>query len=211
MDGTGRVGAGFWRVAIVEDHLLQRLRTEELIEHESGLKVVHACETLPDLLTWLATTNVRTRPHVVILDLVVDRGPDASADMVETLIAAGIRVLVLSALGSATLVRDVMRVGVHGIVSKRDTEADVVNAVWSVLRRRRWITSELGAALASRESRPPLSDQEELGRDVRSPPRIRRFRSTGGRLVPSRQRSSDAQDPEALGAGVAVRSPARGP
>lgn len=148
-------------MAIVEDHLLQRLRTEELIEHESGLKVVHACETLPDLLTWLATTNVRTRPHVVILDLVVDRGPDASADMVETLIAAGIRVLVLSALGSATLVRDVMRVGVHGIVSKRDTEADVVNAVWSVLRRRRWITSELGAALASRESRPPLSDQEE--------------------------------------------------
>lgn len=151
----------FWRVAIVEDHLLQRRRTEELLTAEASLTVVRSCETLTELLSWLRTTDARTRPHLVVLDLMVDRGDDARPEQIRQLTDAGIRVLILSALASPSQVRDVLRVGVHGVVGKRDSEAEIVEAVWAVLGRKTWITSELASVMAGDPGRPSLSDQEE--------------------------------------------------
>jgi len=151
----------FWRVAIVEDHLLQRRRTEELLAEDPYLTVVHACEALPDLLAWLRTVDVRQRPHIVILDLMVDRGDDARPEHIQLLTGAGIRVLVLSAMASPKHVRDVLRAGVHGVVGKRDSEDQIIEAVWAVLGRQTWMTPELAAVMAGDASRPALSDQEE--------------------------------------------------
>jgi len=161
VSGTGSITGAFWRVAVVEDHRLQRMRTEQLLNDQGGLSVVHATETLPELMAWMRSTTVRTRPHLVVLDLVVDRGPDVRADQVADLVRSGLRVLILSALTSTGLVRDVIRAGVHGVVSKRDSEADVIAAVWAVLGRRRWVTDELARVLADGPARPRLSDQEE--------------------------------------------------
>lgn len=157
----GEQGASYWRVAIVEDHVLQRRRTEELLDKQTGLVVVHASETLPELMAWLATTDVRTRPHVVVLDLVVDRGPSADPALVRRIVDSGTRVIVLSALASPPLVREVLRAGVSAVVGKRDTEADVVAAVWAVIQRKTWITPDLAAVMAGDAERPALSDQEE--------------------------------------------------
>lgn len=154
-------GDGYWRMAIVEDHRLQRMRTEELLSRQAGLRVVHACETLDELVAWMAAQTRQTRPHVVVLDLVVDRGRDADPAVVEQLVRSGIRVLVLSALASMPLVRAMIRAGVSGFAGKRDTEEDIVAAVWAVLRRRQWITPELAGVMAGDDQRPRLSDQEE--------------------------------------------------
>lgn len=152
---------GYWRVAIVEDHLLHRHRTEELVAGQSGLRVVASCETLQEFVEWLRRTDVRSRPHLLILDLVVDRGRDADPALVRQLVDSGIRVLVFSAMASAPLVRAVLRAGVSGIVGKRDSEDDVIAAVWAVLQRGQWITSELASVMATDSNRPALSDQEE--------------------------------------------------
>jgi DNA-binding NarL/FixJ family response regulator len=152
---------GYWRAAIVEDHRLQRLRTEELLAREPGLRVVHSCETLDELVAWMATRSPQTLPHVVVLDLVVDRGRDADPVVVERLVRSGLRVLVLSAMASVPLVRSMVRAGVSGFVGKRDTEEDIIAAVWAVLRRRQWITPELASVMAGDAQRPRLSDQEE--------------------------------------------------
>lgn len=154
-------GGGYWRMAIVEDHRLQRMRTEELLSRQAGLRVVHACETLDELVAWMGAQTRQTRPHVVVLDLVVDRGRDADPAVVEQLVRSGIRVLVLSALASMPLVRAMIRAGVSGFAGKRDTEEDIVAAVWAVLRRRQWITPELAGVMAGDDQRPRLSDQEE--------------------------------------------------
>jgi len=161
VSGTGSIRDAFWRVAVVEDHRLQRLRTEQLLNDQSGLSVVHSCETLPELMEWMRSTTVRTRPHLVVLDLMVDRGEDVRPKHVAELVRSGARVMVLSALSSPSLVRDVIGAGVHGIVSKRDSEADVIAATWAVLDRRRWITDELAQVFAGGPARPRLSDQEE--------------------------------------------------
>jgi DNA-binding NarL/FixJ family response regulator len=154
-------GQGYWRVAIVEDHLLQRRRTEQLIAHQDGLRVVHSCETMPEFLAWLKSADVRHRPHLLVLDLMVERQPSVDPRVVKTLVEAGMRVLVLSALASPSLVKDIIRAGVAGVVGKRDTEEDIVTAVWAVLRRGEWMTAELASVIAGDPNRPRLSIQEE--------------------------------------------------
>lgn len=151
----------YWRVAVVEDHLLQRKRTEELLLAEPGLQVVHHCESLPDLLGWLDTTDRTTRPHLILLDLRVDRGPDVDPSAVAGLVDAGIRVLVFSALASPPQVQAVLRAGASGVLGKQDSEKDILAAVWAVLGDGQWITPELAGIIADDTSRPQLSDQEE--------------------------------------------------
>jgi DNA-binding NarL/FixJ family response regulator len=159
---TGRVRPpAAWRIAVVEDHLLQRRRTEELLGSEPAFRVVHSCETLAEHVTWLRSQPSGERPHLLILDLIVDRGEDADPEVVAALVQSGIHVLVLSAMASPPLVRRVIRAGASGVVGKRDSEADIIAAIWSVLGRRKWMTPEVAAVIAGDEQRPKLSPQEE--------------------------------------------------
>ncbi len=151
----------YWRVVIVEDHLLQRRRTEELLQAQAGMTVVHSCETLPEFLTWLTINPKSLHPHLLVLDLMVERGPSADPATVKKLIDRGLKVLVISALGSPPLVRQIVKAGVGGIVGKRDPEEDIVAAAWAVLNREEWMTLELASVIAGDPQRPKLSIQEE--------------------------------------------------
>lgn len=161
----GRTGgarrSGGWRVAIVEDHLLQRRRTEELISAQAAFSIVHSSEDLPTFVEWLRTCRPESVPHLLILDLIVDRGPSADPATVRRIVDLGMHVLVLSAMAHPPLVRQMLRAGVAGVVGKRDSEEDVISAVWSVLGRRKWMTPELAAVIAGDENRPKLSEREE--------------------------------------------------
>jgi len=150
-----------WSVAVVEDHLLQRKRTEELVAAQPGLRTVWSGETLPEFLAWVKDVREDDRPHLLLLDLMVERGPSVDAEAVEAVIRAGTRVLVISALASPALIRRVIRAGVDGVVGKRDSEADIVAAIWTALGRGHWMTPELASVIAGDENRPALSEQEE--------------------------------------------------
>ena len=150
-----------WNVAVVEDHLLQRKRTEELVAAQPGLRMCWSGETLPEFLAWVEGAPQDHRPHLLLLDLMVERGPSATPEQIEAVIGAGIRVLVISALASPTLIRRVIRAGVGGVVGKRDSEADIVAAIWTVLGQGHWVTPELASVIAGDANRPALSDQEE--------------------------------------------------
>lgn len=150
-----------WNVAVVEDHLLQRRRTEELVAAQPGLRTVWSGETLPEFLAWFAGAEEEQRPHLLLLDLMVERGPSATPEQIETVIDAGVQVLVISALASPALIRRVIRAGVGGVVGKRDSEADIVAAIWTSLGRGHWMSPELASVIAGDENRPTLSEQEE--------------------------------------------------
>jgi DNA-binding NarL/FixJ family response regulator len=154
-------GRGYWRVAIVEDHLLQRERTEEILDAADGLRVVGSFDTLPEFVAWSRSVDSRRRPHLLVLDLVVDRRPPVDPADVRRLVDDGLRVLVLSAMASPRLVREVLHAGVTGVVGKRDSAETVLEAVWAVLRRERWMSPELAGIIAGDAERPRLSIQEE--------------------------------------------------
>lgn len=151
----------YWRVAIVEDHLLQRKRTEELVGSQEGIRVVWSGEKLTDYVAWARNQEARTRPHLLVLDLMVDRVGEVDPRLVSKLVDGGLRVLVVSAMASVPLVRSIIRAGVHGVVSKRDSEDEIIAALWAALERRHWITSEVAGLIAGDTNRPRLSDQEE--------------------------------------------------
>lgn len=151
----------YWRIAVVEDHLLQRARTIELVNGAPGLRVSGAFETFPDFVRHYRATDRRERAHLLILDLLVERGPAVDPDVLRELIDGGLRVLVLSAMASPVLVREIVRAGVGGVVGKRDQESDILAALMAVLRREEWHTAELAGILAGDPDRPRLSDQEE--------------------------------------------------
>jgi len=150
-----------WRIAIVEDHLLQRKRTEQILGGLHNVQIVRSCETFPEFLRWWKVADVRRRPHLLILDLMVERGPSVDPGLLEPLITSGLKVLVLSAMASPILVRQILHTGVSGIVGKRDSEDAVLAAVRAVLQNGEWMTSELAGIIANDQDRPALSGQEE--------------------------------------------------
>lgn len=152
---------GHYRVAIVEDHALQRERTEELLHERAGLVVVARCENLPQFIAWLDRARPDQVPHLLVLDLSVDRGPSVDPEDVAHLVRSGMRVLVLSAMASPALVRQVLRAGVSGFVGKRDPGTDLVRAAQQVLGGAEWVTPELAGVIAGDPARPALSEQEE--------------------------------------------------
>ncbi|WP_235736591.1 response regulator [Nocardioides alcanivorans] len=158
---ANRAGAPFaWRIAVVEDHRLQRQALVSLLERQPNIRVVLQCETFPLFLRWLERTPPSGHPHLVVLDLQADRGPSASPPAVRELIRSGMRVLVLSAMGSPTQVRAMLAAGVTGVLGKRDSEEDIVGALWAVLANGVWRTPELEAVISPRQERPELSEQE---------------------------------------------------
>ncbi|WP_271986459.1 response regulator [Pseudoclavibacter terrae] len=148
------------RVAVVEDHLLQRTRTVELLRAAGDLQVVASVETLPDFVSWLRGTPRPDWPQLLVLDLMVERGESADPALIERLTKV-MSVLVLSALASPPLVRAVLRAGVKGVVGKRDSESDILGAVHSVLDDEGWLTPDLASVIAGDPDRPKLSIQEE--------------------------------------------------
>lgn len=149
-----------FRVAIVEDHKLQRLRTEELL-NSSGLDLVFSGETAPEFLEWSRSVPRNERPHLLVLDLMVERQPNVDVELVGKLLEAGLRIVVLSALTSPSLVQSMIKAGVSAIVGKRDSEEDIIAAVHATLRGEEWMSPELATVIAGDSNRPKLSLQEE--------------------------------------------------
>lgn len=154
-------GAPTYRLAIVEDHLLQRKRTEELLRSQDDFTIVFSGETAPELLHWLRARPPADRPHLLVLDLLVERQPSVDVAVVRALLESGMRIVVLSALASPALVRGIVRTGVSSIVGKRDSEEDILAAIRAALLGEEWMTTELAAVIAGDSERPKLSGQEE--------------------------------------------------
>lgn len=149
------------RIAVVEDHVLQRRRTEEIVHAHPQMTLVWSGETLPGFVDWCQRAPRSHHPHLLILDLQVDQGVDVDPALLRHVVSAGLKVLVVSALARPELVRQVLRAGVGGVVGKRDSEATLVAAMERVVAGRGWFTPETASVIAGDLERPALSDQEE--------------------------------------------------
>src|SRR5690606_41313331 len=81
---------------------------------------VNCIRSLLDALPILAQQDAADRPHLLVLDLAVERGPSVDPATVESIVRGGTQVLVLSAMAHPPLVRQVLRAGAAGIVGKRE-------------------------------------------------------------------------------------------
>lgn len=149
------------RIAVIEDHLLQRRYTTALINAQSDMDVVYDGEDLPSFMAWLNTIDRFSRPNLVLLDLMVERGPNANPEAARRLVASGMRVVLFSGLASPPLARQMVQAGASGLIGKRDSESSILSAIRAILVGETWVSPELAVLIALDPNQPRLSDQEE--------------------------------------------------
>lgn len=157
-DNTAR--QSMLRGAIVEEHVLQRNRAAHLLEASADMEVVHSGDTVVSFLTWLREQPRSRWPHVLVLEATSRKRSPRDVKAVSALRAAGMRVVLLSALGSDTSAYQMARNGVDGVVSKRDSEEDFLDAVAQVLEGKTIVTDAAAAAMPDTSTAPVLSAQE---------------------------------------------------
>lgn len=140
-------------VALVEDHVLVRGGiTAQLLSQES-FAIVYSGDQ-PDEVAQLDSP-----PDVVLLDLDLN-GRAVTEAQARALIARGSEVIVVSAMGSPSAVRAMIRAGASGFVSKRDDGQELIAAIHASIDGRIWMTQEMAAILVADPDRPEFSPQE---------------------------------------------------
>lgn len=141
------------RIAVVDDHTLVR---ESLVRSMRDVgHVVTSAGALAELPD-------EPKIDLVLLDLDLGAAGLVGEQEVTRLTDRGVRLLIVSALGSPRHVRRVLRAGAVGVVSKMDSTSELVAAVEAALRGELWMSRMWAQALAVDDDadRPTLSDQE---------------------------------------------------
>lgn len=143
-------------VGIVDDHELVRQGLASLLDGavigSRRARVVY-CDADP-------RGCIESQAQVALLD--VDLGPDSQpvADSVSELDAAGVSVLLISALDDARRIRAGLGAGALGFVPKRVSLETLVDALDTIAGQELYLSVDLAAILAAAVETPDLSPRE---------------------------------------------------
>ena len=154
MHADGEVSAQ--RVAIVDDHPLVVDSLARHIGANPGTEVVYTGDDPRHLLdNW-------PDPSIVLLDLDLGKRT-VTPRLVLELLTRGTRVLVISAATDLSLVRQLLNVGISGVVSKAEPLNVLSEALEAVARGEDWTSPQVIAAIAGSPELdfPSLSTQEQ--------------------------------------------------
>lgn len=146
--------AGLVRLAIVDDHELIRDGLCALLEreHQERVVVVYSGDSVADAAASAA--------DVTLLDIELGPGSEGVAANTATLHDSGSAVLVFSAHDEPVQIRDAMRAGALGFVSKRVSYSQLIEALDTVSRDELYLSVDLASMLASAADTPDLSARE---------------------------------------------------
>jgi DNA-binding NarL/FixJ family response regulator len=131
-------------IVLADDHALIRGGLRRVLELETDLHVVGEAA---DVQGALALTR-QHQPRVVVLDLKMPGAPTLPAIPRFLEAAPGTAVVVLTMEAEPGFARSALTAGARGYVLKEAAEADLVEAVRSVLAGRTYLDPRLGAMLA---------------------------------------------------------------
>jgi two-component system, NarL family, response regulator NreC len=147
-------------IVIADDHAVLRSGLKMLLEAEHDLEVVAEAGDVEETIRKLKAY----KPSVLLLDLHMPGGPSLQfiPEMREA--SAGTRIVVLTMQNSPGFVREALRAGAIGYVTKEAADAEVVEAVRLAAADQPYLHPRLGARLATEpvEEGPPddLTERE---------------------------------------------------
>ncbi len=147
------------RIAVVEPHVLQRHRAAELLGTLPPVRSVDAFASMAELVARMRGSERSTWPHLLVVDPATGSGAEHDLSAIAAFRAAGMRVVVLSALDSRHLIRRITRAGVDGIVTKQDPESELLRTIVRVLAGSAAVTARAQAVIDA-DPAPKLSGQE---------------------------------------------------
>lgn len=136
-------GAGRVTVAIVDDHPLVR---EGLAARISAQPDMEVCGEAADMESALELV-VSQRPSLVLVDIALKDGH--GIDLIKRIVAAGVptRMLVVSAYEESFFAERALRAGALGYINKQELQGKVVEAMRTVLRGERYLSSAMAQRL----------------------------------------------------------------
>src|SRR5215471_15780132 len=142
VNGPGRV-----TVAIVDDHPLVR---EGLAARISAQPDMEVCGEAADIEAALELV-VSKRPSLVIVDIALKDGH--GIDLIKRIVAAGVntRMLVVSAYDESFFAERALRAGALGYINKQELQGKVIEAMRTVLRGERYLSSAMAQRLIAQE------------------------------------------------------------
>jgi DNA-binding NarL/FixJ family response regulator len=130
-------------VAIVEDHPLVR---EGLAARISAQPDMEVCGEAADIESALELV-ISKQPTLVIVDIALRDGH--GIDLIKMIVAAGVktRMLVVSAYDESFFAERALRAGALGYINKQELQGRVVEALRTVLRGERYLSSAMAQRL----------------------------------------------------------------
>jgi DNA-binding NarL/FixJ family response regulator len=137
------VGSGRVTIAIVDDHPLVREGLAARIAAQPDMEV---CGEAADIESALELV-VSLRPSLVIVDIALRDGH--GIDLIKRIVAAGVttRMLVVSAYDESFFAERVLRAGALGYINKQELQGKVIEAMRTVLRGERYLSSAMAQRL----------------------------------------------------------------
>jgi len=149
------------RVLLADDHAVVRAGLRAIISAEGDMEVVGESGDAKEVVAQAH----ELKPDVVVLDLSMPEGGGMRAIPRILEASANTRVIVLTMHDDPAYVRSVLAAGGWGYVLKHAADVDVVRAVRSVQRGRRFIDATLAAAVLediTPQATPPQLSRREL-------------------------------------------------
>jgi len=147
-------------IVIADDHVVMRSGLKMLLEMESDLEVVSEAGDVEETVRKLKAY----KPDVLLLDLHMPGGPSLAAIPQMRESSPATRIVILTMQNSPGFVREALRAGAIGYVTKEAADSEVVDAVRLAADDQPYLHPKLGARLATEpvEDGPPdhLTERE---------------------------------------------------
>jgi DNA-binding NarL/FixJ family response regulator len=136
-------GAGRVSIAIVDDHPLVREGLAARISAQPDMEVCGEADDIESALELVVTK----RPALVIVDIALRDGH--GIDLIKRIVAAGVhtRMLVVSAYDESLFAERALRAGALGYINKQELQGKVVEALRTVLRGERYLSTAMAQRL----------------------------------------------------------------
>jgi DNA-binding NarL/FixJ family response regulator len=138
-----KAGSGRVTVAIIDDHPLVREGLAARIAAQPDMEVCGEAADIESALELVVTK----RPSLVIVDIALKNGH--GIDLIKRIVAAGVntRMLVVSAYDESFFAERALRAGALGYINKQELQSQVVEALRTVLRGERYLSTVMAQRL----------------------------------------------------------------
>ena len=144
------------RVLIADDHLIVRMGLVTLLENSPGITVVGEAEDGNEAVR----KALKSRPNVVIMDLMMPEKDGAAATAEIKSSAPEINILLLTTFASSDTIAKALAAGASGAVLKSTPKAKLIEAIRNVANGKQAIADDVKDILAEDPPAPELTARQ---------------------------------------------------
>jgi DNA-binding NarL/FixJ family response regulator len=131
------------KILLVDDHAILLDGLKKLIEEDEMLKIVDAVGSVPEAIRSID----KHKPDLVITDY--NLGDDDGLSLVQKSkrLFPEMKFIVLSMHDEGHLVKEILKEGVNGYVLKKDTKAELIEAIYAVRGGKMYLSNDINTML----------------------------------------------------------------